>query len=78
MPEARQYYDLETLWSRGPEHDNERHYVKDEHVNLSAEELFWLESGWNEAVEETKSASEGTTNTEQKAEQSVHFSQEIK
>ena len=48
MPEARQHYDIETLWTLGPEHDDQRHYVQDDHLNLSAAELFWLETGWND------------------------------
>lgn len=44
MPEARQHYDLETLWTLGPEQDDRRHYIQDQHLNLTAEELFWLES----------------------------------
>jgi len=49
MPEARQHYDIETLWTLGPEHDNQQHYVQDDKLNLSAAELFWLETGWNKA-----------------------------
>lgn len=47
-PATRRHYDLETLWTLGPAHDDERHYVQDEHVNLSAAELFWLETGMNQ------------------------------
>lgn len=47
-PAARRHYDLETLGTLGPAHDDERHYVQDEHVNLSAAELFWLETGMNQ------------------------------
>lgn len=49
MPEARQHYDIETLWTLGPEHDNQQHYIQDDKLNLSAAELFWLETGWNKA-----------------------------
>ncbi|KAK7508066.1 hypothetical protein BaRGS_00001031 [Batillaria attramentaria] len=56
-PEARQHYDLETLWTQGPEHDDERHYVQDDHVNLSAEELFWLETQMNQTAPEQEEIS---------------------
>ncbi|KAK7112023.1 hypothetical protein V1264_011542 [Littorina saxatilis] len=46
--EARQHYDIETLWTLGPEHDDRRHYVEDDQLNLSAADLFWLETGMNQ------------------------------
>ncbi|KAL8596745.1 hypothetical protein ACOMHN_046362 [Nucella lapillus] len=60
-PEARQHYDLETLWTLGPEHDDPRHYVHDDSLNLSAADLFWLESGGGGEASSPQSAEDSDT-----------------
>lgn len=49
-PAARQHYDLETLWTLGPEFDDKRHYIQDGLVNISSEDLLWLENGWKDSA----------------------------
>ena len=68
-PESRQDYDLETLWTLGPKHDDQRHYVQDD-LNLSASDLFWLETGWNK-WSMSRSVKGANTNTVGSADKSI-------
>lgn len=59
--ETRQHYDLETLWTLGPEFDDPRHYADNETTNLSPAEQLWLE---NTQSENTVSTDESTQDKE--------------
>ncbi|XP_076462058.1 uncharacterized protein LOC143294564 [Babylonia areolata] len=61
MPQARQHYDLETLWTLGPDHDDQRHYVHDDSLNLSAADLFWLESGGSDEASSSHTTKDNKT-----------------
>ncbi|KAH9498126.1 hypothetical protein Btru_008323 [Bulinus truncatus] len=54
--EAREYYDIESLWTLGPEHDPKCKEQNTDLSALSAENLFWLEaSKTNKCSTEDKS-----------------------
>lgn len=48
--DKRQYYDIESLWTLGPQHDPKCQEENQTPYNLSPEELFWLETGKSNAV----------------------------
>ncbi|CAL1529032.1 unnamed protein product [Lymnaea stagnalis] len=43
--DTREYYDIESLWTLGPQNDPKCQEMNQDPYNLSPEDLFWLETG---------------------------------